>query len=54
MGTPNTRDVLLNSEATEMGFSWFQENNGKIWWTLVLANGNAQGIVAQPNAVPLQ
>ena len=54
MGTPNTRDVFLNSEATEMGFSWFQENNGKIWWTLVLANGNAQGIVAQPNAVPLQ
>ena len=35
MSAPNTRDVLLNSEATEMGFSWFQENNGKIWWTLV-------------------
>jgi len=54
MGPPNTRDVLLNGEATEMGFSWFQENSGKIWWTLVLANGNEQGIVAQPNAVPLQ
>ncbi|MDC1230569.1 CAP domain-containing protein [Octadecabacter sp.] len=54
MSAPNTRDVLLNSKATEMGFSWFQESNGKIWWTLVLANGNAQGIVAQPNAVPLQ
>ena len=54
MSAPNTRDVLLNSKATEMGFSWFQESNGKIWWTLVLANGNVQGIVAQPNAVPLQ
>ena len=54
MSQPSTRDVLLNADATEMGFSWFQESNGKIWWTLVLANGNAQGIVAQPNAVPLQ
>lgn len=54
MREPNTRAVLLDSDATEMGFSWFQEGNGKIWWTLVLANGNARGIIAQENPVPLQ
>jgi len=54
MNLPNTRGVLLNSEATEMGFSWFQESNGKIWWTLVLANSNERAIVAQANPVPLQ
>lgn len=54
MREPNTRAVLLDSNATEMGFAWFQESNGKIWWTLVLANGNQRGIVAQENPVPLQ
>jgi len=49
-----TRAVLLNREATEMGFSWFQEGNGKIWWTLVMANGNKRGVFAVENAVPLQ
>ncbi|HMO06798.1 MAG TPA: CAP domain-containing protein, partial [Paracoccaceae bacterium] len=27
--------ILLDPTAREMGFSWFQESNGKIWWTLV-------------------
>ena len=34
---PDTRAVLLNAEARRMGISWFQEDGGKIWWTLVLA-----------------
>lgn len=54
MQIPSTRAVLLDPDATEMGFSWFQESNGKIWWTLVLANGNERGVVVQPNTVPLQ
>ena len=33
----DTRAVLLNAEARRMGISWFQEDGGKIWWTLVLA-----------------
>lgn len=37
MEVPATRDVILNPQAQEMGFSWFQEDNGKIWWTLVMA-----------------
>jgi uncharacterized protein YkwD len=35
MATPETRDVILNAEAREIGFGWFQETAGKIWWTLL-------------------
>ena len=30
-----TRSVILDKSATLIGFSYFQESNGKIWWTLV-------------------
>jgi uncharacterized protein YkwD len=30
-----TRAVILDPRARNLGFSWFQEPNGKIWWTLV-------------------
>ncbi len=36
MDEKGTRAVLLDKGAVNMGFSWFQENNGKIWWTLVM------------------
>ena len=36
MEDKNTRRVLLDRKAVEMGFSWYQEVSGKIWWTLVL------------------
>jgi uncharacterized protein YkwD len=29
------RAVIMDPAAREMGFSWFQEANGKIWWTLL-------------------
>ncbi len=35
MENPDTRWVILDDNATEMVFHWFQESNGKIWWTLV-------------------
>jgi len=35
METPDTRAVILDPEASLLGFSWHQEPNGKIWWTLV-------------------
>ncbi|KUF09547.1 CAP domain-containing protein [Pseudoponticoccus marisrubri] len=31
-----TRQVILDPTARDLGFSWFQEDNGKIWWTMVL------------------
>ena len=35
METPATRTIILATDAQEMGFSWYQEPGGKIWWTLV-------------------
>ncbi len=38
MEDENTRRVILSPDATDLGFSWFQESNGKIWWTLVMGS----------------
>ena len=35
MGLPDTRQVIMNPAARNLGFAWFQEPNGKIWWTLL-------------------
>ena len=35
MSDPTTREVMLDPRARNLGFSWFQEPNGKIWWTLI-------------------
>ncbi len=35
MALVDTRDVILNPAATQMGFGWYQEPSGKIWWTMV-------------------
>lgn len=36
MDTTGTRDVILEKRAVNIGFSWYQESSGKIWWTLVV------------------
>ena len=38
MQAPDMRSVVLDPAASEMGFAWFQEPNGKIWWTLVMGS----------------
>lgn len=35
MAEKDTRDVILDPRARNIGLSWYQESNGKIWWTLV-------------------
>ncbi|MCY4179906.1 MAG: CAP domain-containing protein [Litoreibacter sp.] len=35
MDLPRTPDVILDPDARNLGFSWFQEETGKIWWTLI-------------------
>lgn len=35
MEKADTRNVVLDKTATDMGFSYHQETNGKIWWTLI-------------------
>ncbi|MCV6825581.1 MULTISPECIES: CAP domain-containing protein [Halocynthiibacter] len=42
MEQPDTRAVIMDPAANEMGFAWYQEDNGKIWWTLV--TGKPRGI----------
>lgn len=34
----DTRAVIMDPQASQMGFAWFQEPNGKIWWTLVVGS----------------
>lgn len=36
MNTRDTRDVIMSPAATQIGFAWQQEQNGKLWWTLVV------------------
>ncbi len=36
MTDPNSRAIIMNPDARFMGIAWFQEVNGKIWWTQVL------------------
>lgn len=32
----STRDVILDRRARDLGFGWYQESGGKIWWTLLM------------------
>lgn len=36
MSQPDTRAIILDSRATNLGFAWYQEENGKIWWTMIM------------------
>ena len=38
MEQQDTRDVILDTRARNMGFAWYQEKSGKIWWTLLLGS----------------
>ena len=41
MEQPDTRRIILDPRATDLGFDWYQESNGKIWWTLVTGRSGA-------------
>ena len=36
MDETGPREVILDKRAVNMGFSWYQDSSGKIWWTLVM------------------
>lgn len=42
MGQPDTRAVILDPDARFMGFSWFQEQNRKLWWVLNMGSSPEQ------------
>ena len=48
METPETRDVILDPQARDMGFAWYQEPGGKIWWTMVMGGGGAAPLLPAP------
>lgn len=42
MNQPDTRRIILSPEADSLGFSWFQEKSGKIWWTMIVGDSALQ------------
>jgi uncharacterized protein YkwD len=51
MAQPSTRDVILDPAARDLGFAWHQEQNGKLWWTLV--TGGVSLSPRQPAPLPI-
>ena len=49
MEQPDTRRTILSPNARDMGFAWFQEQNGKIWWTMVMGNPNNSPLIPAAN-----
>jgi uncharacterized protein YkwD len=43
MARADTRSVLIDPAAREMGVAFFQEPSGKIWWALVTGDGAMPG-----------
>ncbi|MEC7962561.1 MAG: CAP domain-containing protein [Pseudomonadota bacterium] len=48
MEQPDTRRVVVAPEASDLGFAWHQEVNGKIWWTLVMGDSSATQVLSAP------
>ena len=46
MAKPDTRDVVLDPKANEIGFAWYQEPQGKIWWTMVTGSSTGTSPVS--------
>ena len=44
MEQEDTRRIILDPRATDLGFAWYQEESGKIWWTMIV--GGAGTITA--------
>ena len=38
MEQADTRRILMDTSARNMGYAWFQARNGKIWWNLVMGS----------------
>lgn len=36
---PDTLAVLMDASSNQLGFGWYQEPNGKLWWTLMTGDG---------------
>ena len=52
MNQPDTRAVILDRDARRMGFAWFQEPQGKLWWTLSLGTAPIASAPIASTAAP--
>lgn len=43
MGRADTRDVIIDPQARDLGVAFHQDPSGKIWWTLVVGDGQTRG-----------
>ncbi|MCV2882077.1 CAP domain-containing protein [Actibacterium sp. XHP0104] len=46
MEQPDTANVVMDARARDLGFAFFQEPNGKIWWTMVTGAGTGLSATA--------
>lgn len=53
MARADTRAIVLDPEAVELGIAFFQEPNGKLWWTMVTAApDNSSNAAPEPSIMP--
>ncbi len=53
---PESRAVILDRRANEIGVGWHQDPNGKLWWVIVMGEGQGGGlgqVAALPSAAPV-
>lgn len=57
MREPDKRAIILDPGAKRLGFAWYQEPSGKLWWTMNLggdpALGGRQNTVSAPLGAPV-
>jgi uncharacterized protein YkwD len=53
MRKTETRAVILDPDARRIGFAWYQEPAGKIWWTLSVGSAPGSAPVNTPTIRPL-
>lgn len=46
MTEQETRQVILDRRANEVGVAWHQDDNGKLWWVVVLGEGSGSLLMA--------
>ena len=46
MTEPETRQVILDRRANEVGVAWHQDENGKLWWVVVMGAGSSPMMMA--------
>ncbi|WP_158964884.1 divisome-associated lipoprotein DalA [Chachezhania sediminis] len=48
---PGTKQVIMDPAARDLGFAWYQDSNGKLWWTLITGTTEQPGVVPSAPAV---